>query len=70
MPINQDIFFFVCFGHRLKVINHLAHENQKGSFNSVEPAGVKSQVDPTLKIDGKVIKFHTLSIYSTTYVFR
>ena len=39
-------------------------------FLSVEPVGLKSQVDPTLKIGGKVIKFHPHSIDGVTYVFR
>ena len=31
---NEPNFFFlfVCFGHPQKVLNHLAHENQKGSL--------------------------------------
>jgi hypothetical protein len=66
---SEYICLIVCLGHPLKVINHLAHEKQK-RFLSIVPAGLKSRVDPTLTFGGKGIKFHTLSICSTTYVFR
>ena len=36
-------------------------------FLSVEPVGLKSRVDPTLKIGGKVIKFHPHSIDGANY---
>jgi hypothetical protein len=32
LPMNQNMFLFVCFGRPLKVINHLAYENQIGSL--------------------------------------
>jgi len=32
LPMNQVFLLFTCFGHPLKVINHLGHENQTGSL--------------------------------------
>ena len=67
--MNQNICFICVLWASSKCNKSLGTWEPK-KFLSIEAAGLKSRVDPTLKIGGKVIKFHTLSIYSTTYVLR
>jgi hypothetical protein len=67
LPMNQNIFLIFMLWASSNSNKSLGTLEPK-RFLSIEPAGLKSRVDP--KIGGKVIKFHTLSIYNTTYVFR